>query len=221
MSRLLASRQPWWYDKEKGDAPIPMQEPTVVAPSGPIYQYRVDESDAIIWVDQWWLAFANENGATDLIEANVLGRSIYDFIGGEPTKTLYRELHQYVRSSGKSVTVPFRCDSPSLQRFMQVSIHRQGADELLYQSMLLRVESQPFVRLLDSEQARSAAFLTMCSCCKRSMLEPSGWVDLENISLRLRLFDQQAVPALRYTVCPDCEKQVGDQRQTHPGASSV
>jgi hypothetical protein len=49
--------------------------------------------------------------------------------------------------------------------------------------------------------------LTMCSFCKRSLIEPSGWLEMEDISLRLKMDDQPSVPELRYTVCPDCSSR--------------
>lgn len=176
----------------------------MVASSNPTYQYRLDEADVIVWVDRWWLAFAKENGAAELDEPAVLGHSIWDFVTGEATQTLYRELHAYVRSTGNPIAVPFRCDSPLLQRYMQLTITRRGAGDLHYESTLLRAVPQRRLRLLDSDRDKSTACLTMCSCCKRSLLEPSGWLDLEHISLRLRLFDEQTVPEVRYTICPQC-----------------
>jgi hypothetical protein len=173
-----------------------------------MYRYLLDDEDSIVWVDGWWLAFAKENGAPELNETSVVGHAIWEFITGEPTKRLYEELHERVRNSGTPITVPFRCDSPTLQRHMQVTIHRDGNRRLLYESRLLRVQPQPRVRMLDMHERRSNESLTMCSCCKRSLLEPSDWLDLQNISLRLRMFDEQTVPELQYTVCPDCERLV-------------
>ena len=176
----------------------------MVASSNPIYRYLVDDADLISEVDQWWLAFARENGTTELDADRVVGRPIWDFIAGEPTRALYRELHEYVRQSGIPVTVPFRCDSPTLQRYMQLTIRPLESGHLQYESELLRVKPQRRIEAIDSSRKRSKAVLTMCSCCKRSLLEPAGWLDLEDISLRLRLFDQQSVPNLRYTICPQC-----------------
>lgn len=189
---------------------------TMVAQNNPMYRYRVDDADAIVYVDDWWLAFAKENGMAELNEASVIGHKIWEFISGEPTQSLYMELHRFVRASGNPITVPFRCDSPTLQRYMQVTISKQSQGCILYESVLLRTQIQSHISLLDAKQARSEDSLTMCSFCKRSLLEPSGWLELENISLRLRMFDQQTVPELHYTVCPACSNQVEGQRQRLP-----
>jgi hypothetical protein len=183
-----------------------------------MYRYLLDDENNIVWVDDWWLAFANENGAPELNETSVVGHQIWEFIAGEPTRQLYEELHERVRNSGTPITVPFRCDSPTLQRHMQVTIHSDGNRRLLYESRLLRAEPQRRVKILDMHERRSSESLTMCSCCKRSLLEPSDWLDLQNISLRLRMFEQQTVPELRYTICPDCESQL--KLSNHEQASS-
>ncbi|TWU30871.1 hypothetical protein [Novipirellula artificiosorum] len=183
----------------------------MVAQVHPLYRYCVDRADVIVYINDWWLAFAKENNAPELDEKSVLGRLVWEFIADEPTRTLYQEIHEQVRSSGVPITVPFRCDSPTLQRYMQLTIgnHRDG--QLLYESCLIRAVPQRRCAVLDSQQDRSNTFLTMCSFCKRSLIEPSGWLEMENIALKLRLYESQTVPGLRYTVCPVCATQLNDR----------
>jgi hypothetical protein len=91
---------------------------------------------------------------------------------------------------------------------MHLTIRRQSGGHLLYESTLIRAVPRHHVGLLDHSQNRSEAFLTMCSFCKRTLIEPSGWLEMEDISLNLRMYDQQTVPELRYTVCPRCKGRV-------------
>lgn len=174
------------------------------------YRYRVDAADTIVWVDQLWLAFANENGAPDLTEELVLGRPLWDFISGDVTRRLFSEIHRRVRLSHNPVVLPFRCDSPSLRRHLRLTIAEEQAGALIYESVLLRVEPQRYLAALDPEQPRSDCILTMCSCCKRALLEPVGWLELEDVAVRLRIFDRQEVPELRYTICPECGHAVNN-----------
>jgi hypothetical protein len=176
------------------------------------YRYELDAGDVIRAVDHWWLAFASENGAAHLNEATVVGRPLWDFISDDPTQQLYRELHERVRTMGHAIDVPFRCDSPTLRREMQLTIHRGENGVLLYESKLLKTAVQQRLPQLSHSRERSNAFLTMCSCCKRSLLEPKGWLEMEEIALRLRLYDQPSVPGLRYTVCPRCVKRYRKNR---------
>jgi hypothetical protein len=172
------------------------------------YRYRVDAGDLLVWVDEWWLAFAQENGAAALTEELVLGRSIWDFVAGDVTRRLFSALHERVRLTGKIVVLPFRCDSPSLQRHMRLTITLEEPGQLLYESVLIRVEPQRDLCVLEVGRQRSECFLTMCSCCKRALLESTGWLEVEDISVRLRLFDTREVPELRYTVCPECAQKM-------------
>jgi len=178
----------------------------------PKYQYWLDASDAVVRVDEQWLAFARENGADELIEALVLGRSIWDFIEGESTRNIYRQIHARVRTDIERVVLPFRCDSPTLQRHMRLTITRGERGELAYESLLVRAVSQRYLSVLDHTKKRTSAVLTMCTNCKRCLLESVGWIGVEDISARLRLFDSPEVPKLRHTVCPQCASAL----QFHP-----
>ena len=178
----------------------------MVAQVSPVYRYCVDEHDVVANIDHWWLAFAKENNAAELSEAAVVGHSLWDFISDEPTRILYSEIHSHVRATGNPITVPFRCDSPTLQRYMQLTVSSVAGKQLLYTSSLIRAVSQRHLSLLDPSQKRSNEYLTMCSFCKRSFVEPTDWLELENIALKLRLYDKQTVPGVLYTVCPDCER---------------
>src|SRR6056297_1489890 len=162
----------------------------MVASIPQIYRYRLDRSDVIDFVDSWWLAFATENGADELNETFVVGRPIWDFIGDEPTRSLYREVYQHVRSTGQPIDIPFRCDSPTLRRYMQLTVRREKDDRLLLESKMIRTASQQGLRVLSRSARRSSSFLTMCSFCKRSLIEPAGWLEMQDIALRLKLDDQ-------------------------------
>lgn len=186
----------------------------------PSYRYVVDETNVIVSVDHWWIAFARENNAAGLNESTVVGQSLWEFISDVPTRTLYREIHSHVRRTGNSITVPFRCDSPTLQRYMELTISNQHDGQLLYDSALVRVVPQRRLNMLDPERKRSGQLLTMCSFCKRSLIEPTDWLELENIALKLRLYDQQTVPGVLYTVCPECENMISQKRHEPHQASN-
>jgi predicted Fe-S protein YdhL (DUF1289 family) len=173
------------------------------------YRYRVDAADRLTWVDDQWLAFARENGAAGLVEPMVVGRSLWEFMQDDATRELYQEIHERIRATGNPLVMPFRCDSPLLQRHMQLTISREPGGQLMYHSRFVRVIPQPSCALLDPNRERSDAFLSMCSCCKRSLLEPVGWLDLEDISVRLRIFEMPKIPQVHYTVCPSCALSAG------------
>jgi hypothetical protein len=177
----------------------------------PQCQYRVDREDRIVWVNAWWLAFAEENGAAELTREAVIGRSLWDFIDHEDTRRLYRGIHTHVRDRGAAVVLPSRCDSPTVRRFLQLQISVQGRqDELQYDAAMIRVEVRRAVWMLDPNRPRDDSFLWMCSCCKRALLESRGWLEAEEIAIRLHLDDKCKLPCLRQTLCPECEQTLAD-----------
>lgn len=176
----------------------------MVAAAGQIYRYRVDSDDRIVWVDARWLAFAQENGAPDLTRERVLGQSLWRYIAGDVTCEVYRRMHREVRLRGRTIVAPFRCDSPSLRREMQLTILPEDSGQLLYEGMVLLSAPCPPVSVLDSALRRSQSLLTMCSCCKRVLIEPDGWLGMNEASVRLKVLNAAMPPQLKYEVCPGC-----------------
>lgn len=170
--------------------------------------YRVNSLDEITWVDTAWMAFAQENGAPALAGDNILGQSLWKYLADRSTRSFYKKVHQRVRSSGQTLTLPVRCDSPNLKRHMQLSIASEDAGTLHYQSTILRVQLQPHLALLDTSAKRSADRMTICSCCQKLLIEPSGWVEIEEVASKLHLYESKTAPNLFYAVCPNCEQAV-------------
>jgi hypothetical protein len=168
------------------------------------YRYAVDASDTIVSVSPLWLAFARENGAPELSEQAMIGRSLWDFIEGAETTRLYQAIFQRVRSTVPRVIVPFRCDSPTLRRQMRLEIHRGPENSIRLDGVLERVELTPQLNLLDPGFPRSDDLLTMCSCCKRAIIEPVGWLEIDQAAARLHLLERDRAPRIRQTICPDC-----------------
>jgi hypothetical protein len=167
-------------------------------------RYRVDATDVLTWVDDWWLAFARENGASELTEQRVLGHILWDFIADGTTRKLYQGIHSRVRSTCNTIVLPFRCDSSTLRRHMRLTIVLEDSGHLLYEGVLTRAEPCSVMDVLDPSFPRSRDVLTICSCCKRALVEPSGWLEVEDAAARLGLFEKPKAPRLTYTVCRDC-----------------
>lgn len=168
------------------------------------YRYRVNHADELVAVDPWWLAFAQENSATELKEDFVLGRSLWQFISGEDTYRFYQDLHARIRETGEPVSLPFRCDSPTLQRHMQMIIRPSERREIEYSCRLVKVVPQREIQLLSGVHPPSEDSLALCSCCKRGLVESEGWVGLEVISERLRSIGSLSSPRTRHVVCSEC-----------------
>ncbi len=173
------------------------------------YRYAVDAGDTIVSVSPEWLAFARENGAPELTEPAVAGRSLWDFIEGRETVRLYQAILQRVRTTAQPVVLPFRCDSPTLRRYMRLEINSQSRAGIQFDGLMEHVEPCTPLRLLDIQFPRSEKVLTLCSLCKRALVEPAGWLEVEDAAARLHLFEEKQAPQLRQTVCPQCSVGAG------------
>lgn len=175
----------------------------MVAALDQVYRYRIDPDDRIAWVDARWLAFAQENGAPELT-GDVVGQSLWRYIAGDATCEVYRRLHSEVRLRRRPIVVPFRCDSPSLRREMQLVVSSDERGEIHYESTILLAAPCPPTNVFDASLSRGRSLLTMCSCCKRVLLEPEGWLEIDEASVRLEVLNAATPPQLRYEVCPGC-----------------
>ena len=171
------------------------------------FQYRIDQDDNLVWMNSWWLAFARENGAIELANSSLVGQSLWKFIADEQTQELYQDIHKRVRGNDQTVVVPFRCDSPTLRRDMQLLITGTAENnDLLYVGSILRVTATKYLPVLDALRPRLESFLSICSCCKRVLLESHGWLELEEISEKLKLNGNRKLPGWRQTLCQRCRK---------------
>ncbi len=166
--------------------------------------YVVDLDDLILSVSDGWLSFARENGASHLTRDRVLRSSLWDFISGAETQHLYGTMFATVRKRGLPIAVPFRCDAPDQRRFMRLTIQPVHGASLELTAALIRAESRRRVEMLDPGARRSDELITMCSWCKRILVNGPGWGEIEEAIEHLALFDGAPLPGITHGVCPDC-----------------
>jgi hypothetical protein len=167
------------------------------------FVYRLDAQDRIVHVNRAWLSFAAENESDALTPEAVLDRPLWDFIADKETRQVYRMILTRVRSSGKEVYIPFRCDSPGIRRFMEMEIARLPEGAVEFRCRLIRAEKRLPIALLDPAADRSDELLQICGWCKRINLD-GGWVEAEEAVKRLDLFGAERLPGLTHGICPDC-----------------
>ncbi len=170
----------------------------------PRYRYVINRQDVITSVCPLWLAFARENGAPQLTGEAVIGRPLWEFIEGQETTHFYQLLLQRLRSNNASTIVPFRCDSPTLRRYMRLELTPDSEGNIRFDGVLERVEQTVPYQMLEPTFPRSAQMLTLCSCCKRILVESCGWLELGDVADRLRLRTKPQAPKLRNSICPEC-----------------
>lgn len=170
------------------------------------YVYRITSDDVIEFVNDAWLRFAEENAAPTLSQ-QVIGTSLWKHVSGQQVVTLSRELLTRVRQSGREVTIPFRCDSPALRRYMRMKFVPLGNSKVEFHSWIEREEPirEP-IRLLDASAMRDPAkLLRMCAWCKKIHVAGS-WFEIEDAIGQLRLFDKLTIPVISHGMCDGCFK---------------
>lgn len=165
--------------------------------------YRLDKDDRLVGVNAEWDRFAGENGGPR--SAQALGRPIWDFIADATTRALYDQVLKRARA-GFRVTFPFRCDSPSLRRRLELDAKTDGL-EIEITVRALSLEKRPPQALLDPARPASKEILRMCGWCKRIPVE-GRWLEVEDAAEKLKLLEAFPLPALSHGICERCEAGV-------------
>lgn len=170
-----------------------------------VFIYRIDQECNISSLSSNWLSFALDNeGGEKNVPAVVLGKPLWNFISGEETRHLYQIILKEVRSNNKSFQLPFRCDSPDMRRYLQLSVIPLEGGSIEFQSRILRTEPRENIRLLEKNIARSEDFLLMCSTCKRVKVADFLWEETDRAITVLKLFENERLPQITHGMCPVC-----------------
>lgn len=186
------------------------------------YTHCTDATGRIVAVNDAWIAFAQKNWRTDFKPAMILGRNLDEFINGPDTQAVFRLAVHRVRSKKRSLTLPFRCDSPDQRRFMEMTITPLDDDGLEYSCLILREEVRAPVVFLPCGARRPGAAkrsLVACSVCLRLQRPAWGqlrgpealagkeeWLEAERVLPLVAILEEGYFPPLTYAVCPDCRR---------------
>jgi hypothetical protein len=188
--------------------------------TGQEWWYELDADDRLVAVGGEWDAFAQENGAPGAVRAQVTGRSFFAFVAGMETAHLLRRILQAVRAGTRTIEVPFRCDGPGVQRFMNFRGEPLRGGGVRVTTRLLRelpLDAAPPAGAPDPD-----AMIAMCSWCNRIRVHEGAWLEVAEAAAHLGLFLAPAPPAITHGLCGACleamEPLLDDQRL--PAASS-
>jgi len=168
-----------------------------------VVSYRIDQDDSIAALGDDWVSFAIANDATHL--ADVTGRSLWDFVSDSTTRQVYRQLLARVRQ-GRTIRFSYRCDAPSLKRFMQMTMSPAPAGGVTFESATVRTEPCGTTSALP--EAGPDHLLRMCGWCKRVAVD-GQWEEVECAVERSGVFAGRP-PAITHTMCPSCLQTMDD-----------
>ncbi len=168
------------------------------------FAYRIDARDCVASVETDWLDFDGEPAAR---RPPV---SIWDFIEGYEVRHLFKMMFDTARDHRREVSVPFRCDTPTARRFMELKIEPLDEGSLSITGEIVHEETRAEVELLADVERDPERFLEICSWCKRVDLGGDRWVEVEDAVRELDLLSETAMPTLAHGICFDCMERVED-----------
>ncbi len=173
--------------------------------SNDVFIYRINNIDTIISVSDNWSIFADANAwGGSLRPEDVVGLKLWDFIQDRETRHLYQELFKRVRGGILLRTIPFRCDSPSERRYLELLIVALPDNQIEITSKILRTEPHSPINLLKADTPRSMDIVKICSMCKKIKVSPEQWAEIEEGLAHLRLFEADEMPQLSHGLCQSC-----------------
>ena len=164
------------------------------------FRYTIDANDLLVDASPAYFQFAAENrwrgaGAS-------LGEPLWSFVSGATMRRLQRALVRRVRTSGRTIVLPFRCDSPEARREMTIELCRGPHGSVSFTARLLAEQPRSRPALLDPGAAPRPGQVEMCGWCDRFLVD-AQWVEVEVASRRLALTGARR-PAITHGICPDC-----------------
>jgi hypothetical protein len=133
-----------------------------------------------------------------------VGKPLWDCVSDSTTRQVQKSLVRRVRRFGRSLTLPFRCDGPSVRRELTLEIGRRAETSWIqFSSATVSEEQRPRQALLDLGQGRGDRKITMCSWCDRFMVG-RAWVEIEQAVSDLGLTSGRDLPSISYALCDRC-----------------
>jgi len=161
-------------------------------------EYWLNSEDAIIAVGSTWDTFAGENEGPGVVSGLIVGRSLWEFISGDPTRMWLSSILTLARIRDETVSRPYRCDSPTVKRFMNLEI-KKGADGSLHLvHSLVRVEAMSVPCRVNPSPSAGKKMMQRCSVCNR-FNTAKGWMEAEDLDTPVG-----SPIAVIYAVCSDC-----------------
>lgn len=155
--------------------------------------YWLSAGDEITGISGAWDRFAVDNGGLDAMADRVMGRPLWDFVQGVPTRRFLSEVFHACRQSGDDFVMPYRCDGNSVERLVSLRVIPEDCGVLRVEHRLLRVRQAFAGTLPKAVTAPSYRQCSICLCCHVA----------EHWMAPGRLIRSPA-SEVTYVVCPAC-----------------
>lgn len=168
--------------------------------------YQIDGVDRITAVSDSWDLFAATNGGGTRA-SDVVGHSLWDFVVHGTTRHVYHDLIARVRG-GRRVAFSYRCDSPTLRRFMRMTLSPGADGTVTFESQVVKTQAREAPAVTISPDVQTGELLRICGWCKRVAVADDEWVEVEIAVDRLGLMGGHSPVGVTHGMCPECYARV-------------
>lgn len=170
-----------------GSATVPGHSPTL---------YVIDAADRISSVNDAFWHFAERNGWSPKSQ-DVLGHSLWEFVGGDGICFVYRRLHDRVRRKGLQISFAARCDSPTHKRTIGVALLPAGEGAIRFAADIESEVAWPGTPLPTIKAPRRR----LCTKCTEIECK-DGWMPVDEALIANRL--ELGFDDIQLDVCGRC-----------------
>lgn len=167
----------------------------------------IDNENTITQISGAWDTTAlSANASSEILEDSIIGANIIDYFRGSVTKMYYTTLFKFSRLSDEPLIKEYRCDSPTHQRYLSMTLKSKNDGSItMYHSLLKEI---PFSNEVTIEEVLNVPdaqkYIQRCSICnKLKYPDAEIWSAPEELS-KLNSLDLKVF----HTVCPACLKQI-------------
>jgi len=166
--------------------------------------YTIDVAGTIVAVSGGWDDFARGNDGEAIVSKKIVGKKLDQFIHGDETLMFVRTMILSARVLQRPIYRPYRCDSPSLKRFMEMTVQPrpEGDVEVIHRELRCEPIASKIPVAAEST-AGYAPYVKRCSLCNRIRAQ-GVWSEIDEAAQAKRLPADVAPLKVIYGVCPDC-----------------
>lgn len=175
-------------------------------PDAVVVELVVDGNDRIVALGAGWEDAAEAGNAPALAPARVVGRSLYDYVCGDDTTMFVRVMLAGARHRKAPTVRPYRCDTPTHKRWMEMEMQPRENGEVRIVHRLLRLQELP--QRVAPLLGHGDKLPKRCSNCNKVRLEGS-WHEPDAPAVVRHMIRHGEDFGVIYGICPDCRPPVG------------
>lgn len=174
---------------------------------------EIDADNYIRRLSETWAQVADEGDAAEQLAVDkVLGQPLRHFITSDTTRMQVEASLKLCRIRQQVLFRPYRCDTPTHMRFMELQLTPMAEHAVEMTHFLLRTEpfdTPVYLKEISHTRRKPAGACLRCSFCNRlKPLEQSEWVAPQTLNQ-----SYQNPLKVIHTVCPECKEQTWQLRR--------